>query len=62
MQEELGMPYQIKKHQRGADQFAPPELATVYPIGTAPVIQDEDVTVGESGAIVGEIRLSPFVP
>lgn len=37
---------------------APRELAIVHPLGTAPVISDGDITVAESGAIVGESALS----
>lgn len=54
------MPYAIKKYQRGSDRLAPKELAAVHPLGTAPVITDGDVTVAESGAIVGESALSVF--
>ena len=53
-QEELGLPYEIKKYQRGPDGIAPAELAAVHPLGLAPIIQDGDVTLAESGAIVGK--------
>lgn len=49
------MPYEIKKYQRTAERLAPPELAAVHPLGGAPVITDGEVTLAESGAIVGNI-------
>lgn len=48
------MPYNIVKYQRGNDRLAPKELKNVHPLGTAPVVVDGDITVVESGAIVGE--------
>ncbi len=51
--EELGVPYEIKKYQRDAKtMLAPPELTRVHPLGKAPVITDNGVTVAETGAIV----------
>ncbi|KAF7973908.1 hypothetical protein HWV62_13950 [Athelia sp. TMB] len=50
--EELELPYEIKQHTRQSDQRAPPELLAVNPLGKSPVIQDGDVTLAESGAIV----------
>ena len=51
--EELGLPYEIKRHQRDAKtMLAPPELLKVHPLGKSPVITDGDITVAESGAIV----------
>jgi glutathione S-transferase len=49
----LGVPYEIKKYERTAEHRAPPELLEVHPLGKSPVITDGDVTVAESGAIVG---------
>ncbi|KAF7973828.1 hypothetical protein HWV62_14102, partial [Athelia sp. TMB] len=51
-QEELELPYEIKQHTRQSDQRAPPELLAVNPLGKSPVIQDGDVTLAESGAIM----------
>ena len=51
--EELGLPYEIKKYQRDARTYlAPPELRAIHPLGKSPVIEDGDVTVAETGAIV----------
>jgi glutathione S-transferase len=51
--EELGLDYEIKKYQRDPKtMLAPPELRAVHPLGKSPVIQDGDVVVAESGAII----------
>jgi glutathione S-transferase len=51
--EELGIPYEIKRYQRDArTMLAPPELRAVHPLGKSPVIQDGEVTLAESGAIL----------
>ena len=51
--EELGVPYKIEQYKRDAKtNLAPPELRTVHPLGKSPVIQDGDLTLSESGAIV----------
>lgn len=47
------MPYEIAKYQRGEDLLAPKELKDIHPLGMAPVVTDGNVTVAESGAIVG---------
>lgn len=65
--EELGLRYELVRHQRNPQTFRAPEsLWKVSPMGKAPVIQDGDVTVCESGAIVeylidrhGQGRLRP---
>ena len=50
--EELGLDYQLKRYDRDAvTRLAPPEYKALHPIGTAPVITDGDVVLGESGAI-----------
>ena len=61
-QEELEVPYEIAKHQRGADLLAPKELKDVHPLGTAPVVTDGDVTIAESGAIVGTDDPAAWTP
>ncbi|WP_322517220.1 glutathione S-transferase [Rhodopseudomonas palustris] len=54
--EEIGAPYELKRYQRDATtRLAPPELATVHPLGKSPVITDSDLTLVESGAIVDYI-------
>lgn len=50
--EELGLPCQIRKYQRGPDLLAPPALREVHPLGKSPVITDDGRTVAESGAII----------
>ena len=51
--EELGLPYEVKRYPRDAKtMLAPPELRAVHPLGNAPVIQDGDVMVAESGHAV----------
>jgi Glutathione S-transferase len=51
--EELGIPYDLKIYDRDAvTRLAPPEYKALHPLGAAPVIQDGDVLLAESGAIV----------
>lgn len=51
--EELGVPYELKRYDRRADnRLAPPEYKALHPMGTAPVVTDGDLVLGESGAIV----------
>jgi glutathione S-transferase len=51
--EELGVPYEVKRYERDKQtMLAPPELLAVHPLGKAPVIVDDGVTVAESGAII----------
>ena len=51
--EELGVPYEIRHYARNATtRLAPPELVAVRPLGKSPVIEDDGLTVFESGAIV----------
>lgn len=64
--EELGIPYELVVYQRTPSFRAPPELATVHPLGKAPVIVDDGLVVAESGAILtylndqyGDGRLAP---
>lgn len=47
--EELGIDYELKLYDR-APIMAPPEYKALHPQGTAPVIQDGDLTLAESGA------------
>ena len=54
--EELGTPYEIRSHARDATtRLAPPELTAVHPLGKSPVVEEEGLTVIESGAIVDYI-------
>ncbi|MBL8381855.1 MAG: glutathione S-transferase [Burkholderiales bacterium] len=51
--EELGLPYEVRRHARDAKtMLAPPELRRVHPLGKSPVITDGAETVAETGAIV----------
>ena len=52
LMEELGLPYELKWYDRGADFLAPEQLRQVHPAGTAPVITDGDLVLAESTAIV----------
>jgi glutathione S-transferase len=69
--EELGLPYEIIWHRRGADGFAPASYLALHPAATAPVIQDGDRTLCESAAILeyvchkyadGRLTVSPDQP
>ena len=51
--EELAIPYQLKHYTRDAvTMLSPPDLLALHPMGTAPVISDGDLLLGESAAIV----------
>lgn len=50
--EEIALPYELVRYERTAEGLAPSEYQALSPFGTAPVITDGDVTLGESGAIV----------
>jgi len=50
--EELGLPYELKSYEREPSMAAPPEYKSLTQFGTSPVIQDDGLTLGESGAIV----------
>ena len=49
--EELGVGYQLKLYKR-APLLAPPEYKALHHTGAAPVIQDGDLTLAESGACI----------
>jgi len=65
--EELGLDYALKRYERRADnRLAPDEYKALHPMGIAPVITDDGLVLGESGAICdylcarhGEGRLAP---
>ncbi len=67
--EELGIAYRIEKYRRDSKtNLAPPELRAIHPLGKSPVMQDGDLILPESGAIMeylieryGEDRLAPQV-
>ncbi|EFX05913.1 glutathione s-transferase [Grosmannia clavigera kw1407] len=52
--EELGIDYELKLYKR-APLLAPPEYKALHPMGSAPVIQDGDVTLAESCACIEDI-------
>nr|WP_298929149.1 glutathione S-transferase [uncultured Erythrobacter sp.] len=51
--EELGIEYDLKLYNRDPEtRLAPPELKAIHPMQIAPVIEDGETKLGESGAIV----------
>jgi len=66
--EELGLPYEIEKFQLGSPEMRSPDYRKVHPMGRVPALEDGDITLFESGAIVewvlavhGNGRLQPPV-
>ena len=54
--EELGLDYTLKLYDRRADnRMAPDEYKALHPMGIAPVIEDNGLVLGESGAIIDYI-------
>jgi glutathione S-transferase len=70
--EELAIPYKLVIHERLPDtRLAPPSLRDLTPMGTGPVMEDGDIVMSESGAIVeyiihkhggGRLALKPDHP
>ena len=70
--EELGIPYELRHYRRDAvTRLSPPELKALHPLGAAPLIEDGDLLLAESAAIVeyiiarhggGRLRLDPEHP
>ncbi|WP_269758894.1 glutathione S-transferase N-terminal domain-containing protein [Variovorax sp. E3] len=51
--EELGLPYELRHYTRDAvTRLSPPELKARHPLGAAPLIEDGDLLLAESAAIV----------
>lgn len=51
--EELGLDYELKRYEREPEAgMAPAEYKALTPFGTAPVITDGELVLGESGAIL----------
>lgn len=51
--EEMGLPYEVKRYERDAKtMLAPPELRAVHPLGKSPVVDDGEVRLAETGAII----------
>jgi glutathione S-transferase len=66
--EELGLPYELKRYKLGDPAMRSAEYRKVHPMGRVPALQDGNVTIFESGAIVeyvlaryGNGRLMPKV-
>ena len=70
--EELGLPYDLRHHTRDpVTRLSPPALKALHPLGAAPVIEDGDLLLAESAAIVeylivkhggGRLKLGPDHP
>ena len=50
--EELGLPYQLVRYDRTPEGEGPEDYQALHPYGTAPVLQDGNTRLGESGAII----------
>jgi len=50
--EELELPYNIRKCERGSDKLAPAELKKIHPLGKSSLIKDGDKVVADSGFII----------
>jgi glutathione S-transferase len=64
--EELGLPYELEKYRLGDPAMRAPAYLKIHPMGRVPALEDGEVTLFESGAIVeyvlaryGEGRLRP---
>jgi len=70
--EELGLPYELLHYTRDAvTRLSPPALRALHPLGAAPVLEDGDLLLAESAAIVeylivvhgdGRLKLEPPHP
>jgi glutathione S-transferase len=52
LMEELGLPYELVQHTRGADFRSPPSLYDVHPLGKAPAVEIDGRVMVESSAII----------
>ena len=50
--EELGLPYAIESYKLGDPGMRAPDYLKIHPMGRVPVLQDGNVKIFESGAIV----------
>ncbi len=50
--EELGLPYELQKYKLGDPAMRTPEYRKIHPMGRVPAVEDGEVTIYESGAIV----------
>ena len=70
--EELGLAYELAHHTRDpVTMLSPPELNELHPLGAAPLMEDGDLLMAESAAIVeyiivkhggGRLKLGPAHP
>src|SRR5215217_5056227 len=70
--EELELDYELKRYERRKDnRLGPPEYKALLPLGSAPVIAEGELKLGESGAIVeyliatrggGRLSVKPYQP
>lgn len=49
---ELGLSYELERFKLGAPEMRAPQYLKVNPMGRVPTLEDGDVTLSESGAIV----------
>lgn len=60
--EEIGVPYEVIKHQRDEKtHLAPQSLKAIHPLGKSPILELDGKMIVESGAIV-EILIQKFAP
>ena len=52
LMEELGLPYELVHHARGADFRSPPSLYDAHPLGKAPAVEVDGRVMVESSAII----------
>ena len=51
--EELGLDYKVERYERDPQTYlAPPALKALHPLGKAPLLQDGDIMLAETGAII----------
>jgi glutathione S-transferase len=50
--EELGLPYELVRYKLGDPAMRTADYRKIHPMGRVPALQDGDVTIFESGAIV----------
>jgi len=51
--EELELPYELRHYTRDpVTRLSPPELTALHPLGAAPLLEDGDLLLAESAAIV----------
>ena len=69
--EELEVPYKLVWHRRTEEGLAPPSFLALHPAATAPVIEDGDLVLSESEAILpyicyrhagGRLTIAPSEP